>query len=219
MNSLVQDGSFLIGSQACINALSQKDEATVLVVSDSHGAESNLELVLLEKGEESDALVFCGDGLSELTRIMDRSKKDAVLSKCIPPVVAAVSGNNDFGGYILSDERVSFPLNVNLTVCGHPLFITHGHRQSLYYGTEVLAQSAFEENAEMAIFGHTHVALRGHTNGVFLLNPGSCARPRGGQPPSFATLKLSKTSWAFDSTIYALVPGKSKPYNPDNYAY
>lgn len=216
MNALIQDGSFVIGSLTAVEELSQKDKALLLVLSDSHGAETNLELPILEFGEKCDAIVFCGDGLSEFTRLLEKSKTDSVLSKCIPPVVAAVSGNNDFGGYVLNGEHITFPLSITLNVCGHPFYITHGHRHSLFYGYESLAQSAYEQNGELCIFGHTHVALRSHCNGVFLLNPGSCARPRGGQPPSFATLQVSKESWNFDSPIYALVPGKIHAYNPEN---
>ena len=54
-------------------------------------------------------------------------------------------------------------------------------------------------DAEIMLFGHTHIAMSTVSkNNTFLLNPGSCYLPRGGQPKCFATLKLEKGKSSFE---------------------
>ncbi len=41
--------------------------------------------------------------------------------------------------------------------------------------------AARENNAQIAVFGHTHVAHCVYEQGVYLLNPGSASSPRAGR--------------------------------------
>jgi predicted phosphodiesterase len=55
-------------------------------------------------------------------------------------------------------------------------------------GFQDIAAAAGTAGAEAALFGHTHVPFCGIHRGIFLLNPGSIARPRSSAGPSFALL-------------------------------
>ena len=77
-----------------------------------------------------------------------------------------------------------------------------------------MANAAIEAGAEIVVYGHTHIALAGRSQTIQIFNPGSCARPRGGQPPSFAVLKVKKDSPKFDYTFFRLLPRKSEPFIP-----
>ena len=77
MNTLLQDESLLIGSREEIQKLATKDSARILVVSDSHGAYSNLLLILRQFGVASDALVFCGDGICDISKLISNAVDEA----------------------------------------------------------------------------------------------------------------------------------------------
>ena len=224
MNSLEQQESLLIGSERAIGELAQKDESLILVISDSHGASSMLQYILYEQGAECDALVFCGDGTGDICGILSASLEDEALAKVLPPVIALVQGNNDAARYPLANPardpgsafvQVKVPLCQTLTASGHSMFITHGHRFSLYDGTLYMANEAMSQGAGLALYGHTHIALAECSSGLLTLNPGSCARPRGGLPPSFMTLRLKKASAYQDYTFYRITGAKSVPFNPE----
>ena len=206
MNTLLQDESLLIGSREEIQKLATKDSARILVVSDSHGAYSNLLLILRQFGVASDALVFCGDGICDISKLISNAVDEAEIKAIIPPVIGIVEGNNDADLYpvrnVLSDEpyyvQLKVPIFNVLEACGQRIFFTHGHRNSLYLGT--------------ALYGHTHIAAE-KLGEVFTINPGSCFRPRGGQKPSFAMLNLTKNI-GFECIFYELSSLGSKPFFP-----
>ncbi len=217
MNVLTQDETLLIGSSQDIENLAQKDEATVLIISDSHGAKEKLKSILRERGPYSDALIFCGDGIGDLLHILVQATYDDAVQQIIPPVIAIVQGNNDSGSYILrtQEERIKAPLTQTIMICGHKFFITHGHRFCLYEGTKPLVIAAQEENAEAVIYGHTHVAIGEKSNGMLTLNPGSCSRPRDRQLPCFAVLNVKKQSSSFGFMFYEVSELKSHLYAPE----
>lgn len=217
MNTLTQDKSLLIGSTQAIDVLSKKDEAEILVISDSHGATEKVKSILKEKGAMSDAMVFCGDGVGDLCSILAQATYDDELKNNIPPVIAVVQGNNDSGAYIVrtQDESIKVPITQTITICGHKIFLTHGHRFSLYTGTKSLVQAAQLEEAELVLYGHTHVALGERSNGMLTLNPGSCSHPRDRQLPCFATLRLKKGSFSFGYMFYEVSGAKSRLYSPE----
>ena len=230
-NTLLQDSeTLLMGSTDAINALAQKDSANLLVVSDTHGAASTLSLIISEFGKESDALIFCGDGIPDLAAVIEHAINEPSYSDFIPPVIAFVAGNNDYDRYPTQNplwkeggtedfyQDVKIPLVQTLTVCSQKIYITHGHRHSLYSGTDELEYTAMNEEASVALYGHTHIAEVQNKTGMFMLNPGSCSRPRSGQPKSFARIEL-KNDRSCDSIFYEFRQGGSKPFNPNNFPH
>ena len=130
MNTLLQDESLLIGSREEIQKLATKDSARILVVSDSHGAYSNLLLILRQFGVASDALVFCGDGICDISKLISNAVDEAEIKAIIPPVIGIVEGNNDADLYpvrnVLSDEpyyvQWKVPIFNVLEACGQRIF-------------------------------------------------------------------------------------------------
>ena len=220
MNTLLQDESLLIGSREEIQKLATKDSARILVVSDSHGAYSNLLLILRQFGVISDALIFCGDGICDISKLISNAVDEAEVKTIIPPVIGLVEGNNDADLYpvrnVLSDEpyyvQLKVPIFNVLEACGQRIFFTHGHRNSLYLGTGEIVSAAKKNNCKIALYGHTHIAAE-KLGEVFTINPGSCFRPRGGQKPSFAMLNLTKNI-GFECIFYELSSLGSKPFFP-----
>lgn len=134
----------------------------ILVLSDSHGnsfyAEKAIEMLC------PDRLIFLGDGLREIENL------SYIYSK-IP--FSAVRGNCDF----YSDEPAADILNVG----SHKIFFTHGHLYRVKDGTDTLLSAAKQRGADIALYGHTHIARTEYSEGVYIINPGSCSCPREGK--------------------------------------
>jgi putative phosphoesterase len=152
------------------------DGKKLLVLSDSHGDVFALQKVLVwAKNLANDVIsygVFLGDGVDDLRRA-----EDAAGFSC---GWRLVQGNNDYG-YSLPEADV-------LDFGGHRFFLSHGHRQGVYYGYHRLIAAARSTGADTALFGHTHVPCFTSENGLFLINPGSVSRPRSSKGPTFAVV-------------------------------
>lgn len=223
VNTLIQDKqSLLIGSREAIKRLSGADEAKVLCVSDSHGAYYSFRAILQYIGESCSALVFCGDGIRDIARLIENALDEPAFRRCIPPVIGVVEGNNDADFYPVRNIKAAspyytelkVPLSNTIDVCGKKIFFTHGHRYSLYMGEQNVTRAAEAAGARIALFGHTHVPYE-NIGKVFVLNPGSCYIPRYGRTPTFATLFLKKNSDSIESVFYELASTGCRPVSLD----
>ena len=98
--------------------------------------------------------------------------------------VVRVLGNCDLFVDGVYDETV-------VEVAGHRIFLTHGHLFNVRFDTAMLAEAAREAGADIAVYGHTHVALA-EQGDVTVLNPGSIARPRDDRRGSFMLVELNE---------------------------
>ncbi|MCQ2240858.1 YfcE family phosphodiesterase [Treponema sp.] len=212
MNTFKQNNpTNLIGSQEDINSLGEKEKARILVVSDSHGNYASLKSVVQEFGGECDAMIFCGDGIEDVARLVE-------IADSVPPVLGIVEGNNDPDTYPVNGEEVHVPLSCSLKVAGHNVFFTHGHRFSLYEGLDGMKKTASTIGCDAIFFGHTHVSFNALVSGnIFVLNPGSCSRPRQCQPPSFAVVEIEKEKEHYEAVFYQVIPGERKAFVPETF--
>lgn len=135
----------------------------ILVVADSHGAGHTLCRIAGQEGD-ADAMIFLGDGLRDLE----------FMQALYPDLwVYSVRGNCDYSAYEPAEGLVSFE--------GVLFFYTHGNAYSVEYTLHDLAETARARGADVALFGHTHIALCEEVGGVTLFNPGSLLRPRRGE--------------------------------------
>lgn len=214
--SFVQGKSLLLGSDKAILDLANADSATIAVFSDSHGNIKNI-LDVLKNSENCAALVFCGDGIADLSMIFNSVAVSDQMPK-IPPVIAFVRGNNDMSMFVIKNTggaafvNVETPMDQFLAVAGHKIFISHGHRYGISAGIQTIVEKTKAESAEVALFGHTHVATVSVRDGVLVLNPGSISLPRGGQPKCFAKLFLEKGRAPRDYVFFELTDGEAKTF-------
>ena len=113
-----------------------------LVCSDSHGRVSSL-IDMLERAHTrrfpADAVFFLGDGLRDLAYLSDAG---------LP--IFRVAGNCDLFRTDAPDEEL-------LTFDGYRILLTHGDRYSVKSGEERLIAAAAGKNADIVLYGHTHV--------------------------------------------------------------
>ena len=193
MIEISQHHQNIIGSREAVEALETKDHARLLVISDSHGRYGIFESIVRGYGAKCDALIFCGDGVGDIARLLYAAKNDRKLMICLPPVIAAVKGNCDPSTYPLDNGTLYFSEMIELKVNGRGILITHGHNQGVDWGIETLGLEMQVSECNTAFYGHTHVAREENFKNFKIVNPGSCSRPRGGQPAGFAIATIEKT--------------------------
>jgi len=130
----------------------------IVVVSDTHGQSDSLCRVL-EQQPHARHIVFLGDCLrdTELAMAMFDDRH-----------WYRVRGNNDWWS-----ESGNVPDDDLLCVDGCRLFLTHGHAYSVKWGIERAVTAAQARQAQVLLFGHTHVPLVDYQDGIHVLNPGS----------------------------------------------
>ena len=144
----------------------------ILIVSDTHGQEKNLEEVL-KKEEPIDALIHLGD----------LEGGEDFISTHVKCPVYLVSGNNDF--------FCSLPREREITLGKYKVLITHGHYYYISMGTEMLKEEARARNFDIVMFGHTHRPYLEQERDVTVLNPGSMSYPRQeGRKPSYMVMEI-----------------------------
>ena len=106
--------------------------------------------------EKPDGLLFCGDGVDDFGGVT------------LPAKTMFVAGNCDF----FSKE----PLTRELVWEGVRIFMTHGHRYMVKRTTDVLLSEGYARDAQVVLYGHTHMQSAEYHGGLLLLNPGTMSR-------------------------------------------
>lgn len=207
MNNLTQNNNFLIGSEEAINELACKPTARILCVSDSHGNSIVFKNIIEKIGSDCNALVFCGDGASDIAALIDFAGQDSDFREKLPAVIAFVQGNCDpssfpifsenFTGIVnnensITKRQILIPPRQILTAANKKIMIVHGNNQGIEWGMEKLAQETQFSECQISLYGHSHIAKENRFNEFRFINPGSCSRPRGGLPPSCAILTITE---------------------------
>lgn len=136
-----------------------------VVFSDSHGNYDALEKIMERHKDDADIFIHLGDGEREveLIQYVYNDKK-----------IHFVSGNCDWGTDKPDYDIINF--------AGKTIFFTHGSRFGVKGDLNLAKLFARKNEADILLFGHTHVAMTDYEDGLYIMNPGSCARPREGLP-------------------------------------
>lgn len=144
-----------------------------LVLSDSHNSTWLINSLAEKYRARTDCIIHLGDCTEDLDEIRQKYKS-------LP--IYQVRGNNDYDSL--------YPSERTITLAGKRIYMTHGHRHRVYYSTDRLYYAAAEEQADIALFGHTHVPYLENECGILVMNPGSITLPRGGSERSFAFITI-----------------------------
>lgn len=89
------------------------------------------------------------------------------------------------------DTDISLPAEMIIPVDeNHRIFAAHGHTYSINYSSSALIAAAVKNGCDIVCYGHTHERENRHSDGLYILNPGSCSCPRDGLPPSYAYIDI-----------------------------
>lgn len=131
----------------------------LVVFSDSHGNISNMERII-EK-ERPELVLHLGDMCRDIEEVQYKFPRQTIQNVC---------GNCD-GFTQVPDRRI-------LRVEGKRILMMHGHRYNVKQTYGPAAYAAREAQADILLFGHTHIPYCEQVDGLWMLNPGSC-RGRG----------------------------------------
>ncbi len=146
----------------------------ILIVSDTHRKEQNLEAVL-EKEAPVERLIHLGDVEGSQNHILE-------IAACPVDIVA---GNNDF----MND----LPKEKEIMLGNYKVLLTHGHYYYVSLDTKMLRKEAKARGFDIAMYGHTHKPRIEEGNGVVVLNPGSLSYPRQeGKRPSYIIMDIDE---------------------------
>lgn len=146
----------------------------IVVFSDSHGDIWNLRETVEKHLSDSELFIHLGDKRDELDMIRSIYPEKAFLS---------VKGNCDYSS--------AEPLEAFYSADSAKIMYTHGHMYNVKYTLNSLISSAVSNNCRIVLFGHTHIAMCDYLDGLYILNPGSIACPRFGEP-SYMTVDITK---------------------------
>ena len=145
----------------------------ILVISDSHGRNDDIEGVLKQVGD-IDMMIHCGD--------VERG--DSYIREIADCPVVMVAGNNDYYLDLPSEEEVR--------IGDYKVLVTHGHGYYVNSGVDYLREHALEYGYDVVMYGHTHVPHLEQVEGVIVLNPGSLSYPRqAGREPSYIIMETT----------------------------
>ncbi|PLS16909.1 YfcE family phosphodiesterase [Bacillus sp. M6-12] len=142
----------------------------VLIMSDSHGLTDEVSRIKVRHRNEVAGMIHCGD--SEL------SYGSLEMSGFL-----AVRGNCDFEG--------NYPEHISQDLAGFRFFITHGHLYNVKMTLMNLSYKAQEENAQIACFGHSHIAGSEMIGDTIFINPGSIRLPKQGPEKTYVILEVN----------------------------
>lgn len=146
----------------------------IIVMSDSHGNMTAVSKVFERTAYTANVYVHLGDGEKELEMIRRLYPRFDIRS---------VAGNCDYG---------SLSPDMDIIEAGDvKVLITHGHNHAVKYGTERLLAAAKSNGCRAVLFGHTHCRFQSYEDGIYLLNPGSCASPRDSLKPSYGFVDIT----------------------------
>lgn len=147
----------------------------ILIVSDTHGKNLNLERVL-EYVPSIDLLIHLGD----------IEGSEDFIEAIAPCPVEMVAGNNDFFSSLPREKVIYLGER-------HKAFICHGQFYYVNFGTSRIEEEAKSRGCDIVIFGHTHRPLIEKNGDFWCLNPGSLSFPRQeNRRPSYIIMEIDE---------------------------
>ncbi len=128
----------------------------IVVISDSHRAIGKLLEIIELHRNTADLFIFLGDIDDDFDTVLD-----------VYPSIKyyRVVGNNDWYSHH-PDEQI-------IDVQGKRIFFAHGHTYGVKHGYEKIIEHSKEINADICLFGHTHLQYTNYDDGLYIMNPGS----------------------------------------------
>ena len=127
----------------------------ILVFSDTHGSVETMYAIV--RAQKPDAVIHLGDHLRDAAAL--KRLCSGLLIECVP-------GN--------CDGWTHHPDTIVKSYAGVRIFMTHGHRYGVKSSLLRACYAAREEQAQVLLYGHTHIPHCEQQGDLWILNPGPC---------------------------------------------
>lgn len=142
------------------------------IISDSHNDLSAIDNAICLAPDVA-CWFHAGDSISDAEYLMNVAQKQ----------VFAVPGNIDWFSTAHKEVLVE--------IAGIKVLITHGHQYNVKSTRQYLYEHSLKTDANLIIYGHTHIGKQEIIEHKYLVNPGSVSEPRDGLKPSFMIADIS----------------------------
>lgn len=149
--------------------MNRGDYMKLVVFSDVHGNKFLLERII-EFNPDADAFLSLGDSELSQDYLQDLD-------------IIGVKGNYP------RDPGIGYEHTMVLK--GKKFFLTHGHKYGVHRSMKKLAKKAIQDDIDVVLYGHTHIAQALYCDQILLLNPGSVNRSRNVENPSYCIMHIS----------------------------
>ena len=196
MNRFTRCENGVIADESFYNRLQYADTASILLLSDTHGAVDAVRWILSNFSEECQACLFAGDGAQDIITVVREAASGRIT---IPPVIIMAQGNCDSQLYppIFPDganqKPFGLPVYQQKMIAGQHILLAHGHLHHVELDGRKLSMTAENLGCTIAVYGHTHIQSIEGFGCVTAINPGSPLRPRGKSYGGFAILSINNT--------------------------
>lgn len=147
----------------------------VLVFSDAHGSKDLIQNIV-QTHQDADYIISLGDTEVRFEFLQQYD-------------IVAIKGNYP--------RDPGFAYEREMTLLGRSLFLTHGHKYGVHRSLVKLSNHAIENQYDIVLYGHTHIARIDRAGSSVLVNPGSIKSPRNALPPSYLIMTLNEQNVHF----------------------
>jgi len=145
----------------------------LLVFSDSHGYHEHLVETVKKMQNDVTHVLHLGDGYNDYSKCLNI--KDNLIFNFAP-------GNCDFGtGYASTST-----MDIN----NKKVLMAHGYQFDVKSTYNRICYFAEESNADICLFGHTHIPVDFYHNGILIFNPGSITFSRDLEIPTYGIINI-----------------------------
>lgn len=144
----------------------------ILVMSDSHGRRDLVERCI-RCNSSAEIVIHLGDNTTDV---------EAMRFMFPDRMIVNVRGNGDF------DHNI--PLEDTINAGGVKIFFAHGHTFGVNYSLASLMAEARKQGASICLYGHTHESYNKYHDGLYVMNPGSLAYPRGSSFAGYGLIEI-----------------------------
>lgn len=156
----------------------------IIVLSDTHRQRMGFigEMIELEK---PGLVLHLGDNVED--------GEDIFRSFGIKTLIVRGNGDLDF----------DYPYDRIVNIEGKRIFMTHGHKYNVKKDFMNLYNKGVDVEADIVLYGHTHVPVNTEENGIIIMNPGSPSMPR--QRQRIKTIGLIEINERIETKIIELI--------------
>ncbi len=144
----------------------------IAVVSDTHTFIDKA-VSAIKKLKDIDLIIHLGDYVSDARRIKEQLNIEMI----------CVRGNGDQSDADVEEDKL-------IEIENKKIFLTHGHNYGVYSTVNQIFFKGKQLNADVVLYGHTHIALMVEHEDILILNPGSPEEPRSGTKGSIGLLEV-----------------------------